>query len=299
MDDDLAAVLATPPGEFVAARDALARRLRAERRRDEARAVSGLRRPTFADWALNRVALDQPEVVDAAAQAVAELRAAQEAALEDAGADERLRRAMVTTREIRARVRSAGEALLRGAGRPATDLNALTDRVNELLGHPALIDQWGAGRLGTGAVGETDLFAGLELPATVRPTTRTAPGKGPAADRRSRRARPPTDADGSTTEPIDAQEALERAAREEAARRQRLGAAVQEAEAAFAAANARADEAARQAARADERRERARTEFDDATAEAATAAEAMVAAEADRASARQALERARVALGAS
>lgn len=44
------------PDQFTAARDDLARRLRAAGRRDDAVAVKALRRPTVAAWAVNRVA---------------------------------------------------------------------------------------------------------------------------------------------------------------------------------------------------------------------------------------------------
>ncbi len=47
----------TRPEEFVAARNALAKALRGERRRDEASTVAAIRRPTRTVWALNRLAL--------------------------------------------------------------------------------------------------------------------------------------------------------------------------------------------------------------------------------------------------
>ena len=51
------------PAEFVAARNALAKKLKADGHRDEAAAVAALRRPTVPDWALNSVALQEPDVV--------------------------------------------------------------------------------------------------------------------------------------------------------------------------------------------------------------------------------------------
>jgi hypothetical protein len=46
-----------PPSEFVAARNALAKELRAEKRRDEAQTVTARRRPSPAAWALNQLVL--------------------------------------------------------------------------------------------------------------------------------------------------------------------------------------------------------------------------------------------------
>ncbi len=69
------------PAEFVAARNALAKALKADGHRDEAAAVAALRRPTVPDWALNSVALQDPDVVADAVDAAEHLRSVQAAAL--------------------------------------------------------------------------------------------------------------------------------------------------------------------------------------------------------------------------
>jgi hypothetical protein len=64
MDWDLVDPLyAGPPEEFVAARDALAKRLRADGDRATAAEVAKLRRPTATAAALNQVARTVPDVL--------------------------------------------------------------------------------------------------------------------------------------------------------------------------------------------------------------------------------------------
>lgn len=86
--DDIDALFEVPPGEFVRARDDLARRLRADKQVDEARAVRQLRRPTVVVWALNQVARQHPDEVEAVLAAAAEVGAAQRS-----GRGDRLREA--------------------------------------------------------------------------------------------------------------------------------------------------------------------------------------------------------------
>jgi hypothetical protein len=95
------------PGAFVAARDALAKQLRAEGDAAGAAAVKGLRRPTVAAWAVNQVARDQPALVAAVLEAGAALGAAQREVV--AGGDRALLRAATTT------LRQATAAAVRAA----------------------------------------------------------------------------------------------------------------------------------------------------------------------------------------
>jgi hypothetical protein len=69
------------PSEFVAARDALARRLRAAGDRAAAADVAKLRRPSTVAWALNRAAREHPELLERALDGGQRLRAATEAAV--------------------------------------------------------------------------------------------------------------------------------------------------------------------------------------------------------------------------
>ncbi|HEX8105745.1 MAG TPA: hypothetical protein VF533_24225, partial [Solirubrobacteraceae bacterium] len=55
LDAEVDALFALPLEEFVPARDALAKALRAEKRREDAKAVAALRRPSLGAWAVNQV----------------------------------------------------------------------------------------------------------------------------------------------------------------------------------------------------------------------------------------------------
>jgi hypothetical protein len=88
-----------PPTEFVAARSALARRLKDEQRRDDAQAVQRLARPSQAAWLLNRLAQEDPLVIDDVIKAGRELRKAQMALMGEGGA-ERLRAAQKSRRAL-------------------------------------------------------------------------------------------------------------------------------------------------------------------------------------------------------
>jgi hypothetical protein len=100
---------ALPPDEFTAARNALAKELKAAGEKDAAAEVSRLRRPSVGAWALNQVARQHLDLIEAALDAGAELRAASEAAAAgDAGDAAGLREATATER-------AAGQAVVKAA----------------------------------------------------------------------------------------------------------------------------------------------------------------------------------------
>jgi hypothetical protein len=76
--DDLADV---PPEEFVAARDAVAKKLKSEGRSDEAAQVKKLRKPTVTRWVADQVLRHHTEEVDALRSALQRVGRAQEAAI--------------------------------------------------------------------------------------------------------------------------------------------------------------------------------------------------------------------------
>ena len=94
LPDEATALFRGPPDGFVAARDELVATLRDAGRADDAAAVKALRKPTVVAWALNQLVIRDPAGVRALADAGAEVRAAQQAALSSKrGATERLRSA--------------------------------------------------------------------------------------------------------------------------------------------------------------------------------------------------------------
>jgi len=81
LPDEAVELFRETPDAFIAARDALVARLRNDMRDDGAKAVKALRKPTVAAWALNQLAVRNPEGVQALLDAGAEVRASQQAAL--------------------------------------------------------------------------------------------------------------------------------------------------------------------------------------------------------------------------
>ena len=115
MRDELADV---PPEQFVAARDELAKQLKADGQAEEAAAVKKLRKPTVAQWIIEQVRRHRSEAVDAlraASQAVAE---AQEAAI-TSGDRDALRGATAQRRDALAAVGRAVDEVLAANQRPA------------------------------------------------------------------------------------------------------------------------------------------------------------------------------------
>ncbi len=111
--DDLYAL---PHDGFVAARDALAKALRAAGQREDAARVRQLRRPGVAAWALNQVARRDTEAVAALVAAGAELQAAQEGAI-TSGAGAPLRQALERRRTLTRQLTDAARDVLVEAGR--------------------------------------------------------------------------------------------------------------------------------------------------------------------------------------
>src|SRR3954468_15250902 len=97
MVDEADELYGLPDAEFTAARDALAKRLRAEKRREDADAVKALRRPSVAAAAINRAVREHgADEVLAAGEA---LRAAHEALLSGGGDAASVREAMARERD--------------------------------------------------------------------------------------------------------------------------------------------------------------------------------------------------------
>jgi hypothetical protein len=171
-------LLTTAPDKFVATRNALAKELRAAGRKEEAAAVAALHRPTVVDWALNSVAATSSGLLEAVVGAAHGLRQAQKAVLgeSDDGDAPDLREAMTEVRTKAGELRAAAEDVLRRAGRPSSDLGALSTRVNEVMVSDALLEQLQGSRLGTAEVGAADPFAGMPEVAPAR-AVETAPPK--------------------------------------------------------------------------------------------------------------------------
>jgi hypothetical protein len=79
--DEASPLYALDPGDFIAARTALAKALKAEGDKDIAAVVGKLRKPSPVAWALNQIARSQPDLVEEALEATRSLRDASDAAV--------------------------------------------------------------------------------------------------------------------------------------------------------------------------------------------------------------------------
>ena len=140
MADELDELFALPPSEFTAARDALAKRLRAEGRAEDAAQAKKLRRPTMPAWAINQIARRHSEALAQLIEAGGVVAAAQRKALSGVR-DSGLRDASHRRRELIDEVWKAAAALLREAGvDPAPHRQAVADTLEA-----ASLDQAAAG----------------------------------------------------------------------------------------------------------------------------------------------------------
>lgn len=279
---------ALPPGEFVAARDALVRDLRAGGDRATAAAVKALRRPTVAAWALNQVARAEPDVVTTVLEAAEALRHAQRRVLSGLR-DTDLRGAGTAHRQATDQLVAAAVAV---AARHGSTAGATLEAALRATVQAASVDDEVARALRDGTL-ERELpapdalggFGGLEG-LTLVPTPTPAEEADLAADddgddgddaRAEQRAAAQRELMRANTALQEAQAAAKATADEAATARRRA----EELAATAEAARRRAEAAARAAERAAEEARAAREEADRA-ARAAERAERAAAEAADR-----------------
>ena len=123
-------LLALPPDEFTQARNAAAKRLRAEGSRAAADAVKRVPRPPLALWALNRVAHEQPALIESLLEAADQLREAYRS-----GGD--IRAATTPERAAEAGVVDAAGGIARARGMNVSD--AVVERLRHTV-HAAAVD---------------------------------------------------------------------------------------------------------------------------------------------------------------
>jgi len=137
-DEQIAALYAVPPEDFVRERDALVRRLRASGERDAAERVCGLRRPSPALWAVNQLAKAEPGALAALTQAAEGLRSAQGRLL--AGErDVELTNSAQAHRDAVGELAEAGRRLLAAEGRPVTP--SMVERIRRTLHSASLLEE--------------------------------------------------------------------------------------------------------------------------------------------------------------
>jgi len=243
---DVDGLYALPRAEFVGARNALARRLRAAGETEAAARVARLRKPSAPVWAIDRLARSDPAGIDRLLDATDRLRATQlgRAGTEDVGAVSAAQRAALEALVERA------VALLRGgegAGSPDTRARIAAT----LLG--AAADPRRRADLRRGRLDRELAAPGFEVFAGSRPAAVPGPAP-PVAGRAAERRRAAAARRRAAREAVRAQAAV-RAARAEARRLARRAAtlaagaeharrAADQAAAAAAAARQEADHAA-------------------------------------------------------
>ncbi len=249
---------------FVAERDALARELRGEKRREEAAAVAKLPKPAVAAWAVNQVVRSQAKAARALWDAGDAVLAVQRRAVAGEAAGDELRAAIAGQREALTPLADAARGMLTGRG--AFLGEQAVQAVIETL-HAAAVDPEARRDVEAGRLARPLRLAGLgAFPAG--PAGRRADGAKEAAEPEPEAAEAPPAADAEEAKAAKRREAQEAKRRAAAAAKQRAAA-----ERAVAGAR-RARETALQ------RVERRRSELEAAEAELARLDEELEAAEA-------------------
>ena len=115
---DVEALYEEDPKSFVAARDQLAKELRAAGEREKAAQVKVLRRPSVSAWALNQVARHDGSTIESLLTSVERARVAQDEVL-GGGQRETLRDALAERRHALAAVIESARAVIDASGRGA------------------------------------------------------------------------------------------------------------------------------------------------------------------------------------
>ena len=285
-DDAVDRLYGLPREEFIGERDALAKQLRADGRRDEAAAVKALPKPTVAAWAANQAVRSQKRAARDLWKTGDALSAAQDAVLAGKGSGAKLREASERERAAVETLVDAARGLLGASG---GDLSEPTiERVRDTL-HAGAIDADAREEVAAGrAVRERSpqgLFGAdpFAIPAPKRPAkTEPEPKAKPERKTKSEPARKAKRDDGKADDA-----AARKREREEAAQRKRDDAEArkrerQEAAARKAAAD-RVDRAQRALEQAQERTAKAAERLAEAQAGEGEAADALDAARAARA----------------
>jgi hypothetical protein len=268
-----------PREDFVGERDALAKELRADGRRDEAAAVKALSKPTVAAWAANQAVRSQKKSARDLWKAGDQLSAAHDAVLAGKGSGGKLREATERERAAVERLVEAARGLLSASGGDLSE--ATIERVRETL-HAGAIDPDARAEVAGGRSARErtpqGLFGGGADVFAVEAPTRTAKAQ-PKAKAKAKAA-PKAKGDDAAALQREREEAAERKREEAAARkREREEAAARERE--LKAAADRVTKARRALAQAEERSAKAAERLEQERAKEREADEALAAARAE------------------
>ena len=260
-DDAVDRLYGLPLDEFIPAREALAKELRSEGRREEAAHIKKLAKPTVAAWAVNQAIRSQAKAARALWKAGDDLAATQEAVLGGKGSGADLRSAAENERAALDPLVAAARGLLSGSGDELSETTI--DRVRETL-HAAAIDpeardDVAAGRATRERAPQGLFGGGIAAPPAPRGRARSTepPAEKPAARGRSATKRSAEDRAAQAERKREESAARKREREEAAARekaRKEAAVRVTRAERALAKAEARTADAEQrlEGARADE-----------------------------------------------
>jgi len=198
--DDADALYGLPLDAFVAERDALAKRLRADGRREEADEAKALRKPSVAAWAVNQVVRSQPKPARALWKSGDALIAAQDDLLAGRADAATLRTAVEDERAALDALLDAARGLLTGEGHDLGD--ATIERVRDTL-HAGAIDAEAREEVAAGRAVRERAHAGLGAfggAPPVAPAGRGGGAKAPDGGEADGRARTPKARGGAAAE---------------------------------------------------------------------------------------------------
>jgi hypothetical protein len=222
LETAVVAVYRGPLEEFISRRDALAKELRAAKRREDADRVKALRKPSRTAWVLDNIVHEDPSVLD---QLTAAIGAAQTV---HSGAD--LRAALDNVRTAIRDVAAAGARVAIRAGQPI-DASALVTAVHAVIGETSAFNDLRAGRLV-----EVPAGGGLDILSAITISVPSPPSVAPSQPIAAPIPAPPNAAPSAES----ARQAEQRAERAIAAARADL----QRAEASLATAREQSERAA-------------------------------------------------------
>jgi hypothetical protein len=166
----IGAVYQAPLEDFISRRDALAKQLRAEKRRDDAALVKTLRKPSRIAWALDAVVREDPMSIEHLAAAIGEAQT---------GAD--LRTALETVKQAVRAVAAVGARVAMRAEHPI-EPSALAAAVHAIIGDATAFAEFRAGRLvEVPQAGGLDLLIALTAIPSSTTTTSSTPMSPPSA----------------------------------------------------------------------------------------------------------------------
>src|SRR5688500_4583064 len=176
-----------PFDRFVPERQALAKALRAEKRRDEAAAVAALRKPSVAAWAVNQLVRTQGSAIDELYEAGDALRSAQAELLAGSGDARSLRAANERERAAVDALVERARGLLSSEGQ---ELSAsVVQRVADTL-HAAALDEAAREQVRGGCLGRELRFVGLGLGESPAPAPAPRAPEAPPKTKRGAGAEP-------------------------------------------------------------------------------------------------------------